>query len=245
MNKIINDKKNKKTFLDKLSVLTVHSIPIFIILTSVLFVFSFKSLYYFDIDHLDLVRVTGYSKELIARNYNYVVDYCLSPINTNFNLPDLPSSNNGITHFKDVKKLLQNLIKINFLFLFTSIYGIIYTIKKEKYEYFKLVSVNIFLVPVLLSIPFALNFYKSFEVFHKIFFRNDYWLFDSTYDPIISILPEEFFFHSAVFILVILILFSLVFYLFSQKLKDSLYVKKGSNNERDNRNTITGSKPKS
>lgn len=46
MNKIINDKKNKKTFLDKLSVLTVHSIPIFIILTSVLFVFSFKSLYY-------------------------------------------------------------------------------------------------------------------------------------------------------------------------------------------------------
>lgn len=28
MNKIINDKKNKKTFLDKLSVLTVHSIPI-------------------------------------------------------------------------------------------------------------------------------------------------------------------------------------------------------------------------
>ena len=62
MNKIINDKKNKKTFLDKLSVLTVHSIPIFIILTSVLFVFSFKPLYYFDIDHLDLVRVTGYSK---------------------------------------------------------------------------------------------------------------------------------------------------------------------------------------
>lgn len=29
MNKIINDKKNKKTFLDKLSVLTVHSIPIY------------------------------------------------------------------------------------------------------------------------------------------------------------------------------------------------------------------------
>lgn len=234
----------KKTNFEKLGILFTIAIPIFIILTTVLFVFSFKFLYYYDIENLDLVAISGYSKDLIKRNYDYLISYCLGLTNPDFMLPDLVSSQNAIIHFEDVRKLLQNIIKVNFFFLFISIWGIIHIVKTKKYEYLRLISINIFAIPIILGIPFSLNFSKSFEVFHKIFFRNDYWLFDSRYDPIITILPEEFFFHSAVMMLAILILFGIIFYFFYKRLKRNLFSEKGTNNERNYRNYISGSHSK-
>jgi integral membrane protein (TIGR01906 family) len=46
---------------------------------------------------------------------------------------------------------------------------------------------------------------RFFVVFHKIFFRNDYWIFDEASDPIIKVLPDEFFFHEAIFMLAIVL----------------------------------------
>lgn len=44
----------------------------------------------------------------------------------------------------------------------------------------------------------------AFETMHKIFFDNDYWLFDPHTDPVITILPEEFFMHCGIFIVVLI-----------------------------------------
>ena len=43
-------------------------------------------------------------------------------------------------------------------------------------------------------------------VFHRIFFRNDYWLFDSRTDPVILILPDAYFLHCALLILLLIVL---------------------------------------
>ncbi len=48
-------------------------------------------------------------------------------------------------------------------------------------------------MPLLLTVPILLNFEKSFIIFHKLLFRNDYWVFNPNLDPVINILPEEFF----------------------------------------------------
>ncbi len=48
-------------------------------------------------------------------------------------------------------------------------------------------------MPLLLTVPILLNFEKSFIIFHKLLFRNDYWIFNPDLDPVINILPEEFF----------------------------------------------------
>ena len=37
-------------------------------------------------------------------------------------------------------------------------------------------------------------------IFHKLFFDNDYWIFDYRTDPIILLLPDEFFMHCALMI---------------------------------------------
>lgn len=49
----------------------------------------------------------------------------------------------------------------------------------------------------------AVNFSQVFEVFHRIFFDNDLWLFDPATDYMIRMLPEEFFFDMVVRIAVI------------------------------------------
>jgi len=54
-------------------------------------------------------------------------------------------------------------------------------------------------------------------IFHKIFFRNDYWIFDYTTDPVITILPESFFMHCFMMIIVIVVVISLIMYLIYRK----------------------------
>ena len=46
---------------------------------------------------------------------------------------------------------------------------------------------------------------------HKIFFRNDYWLFNPATDPIIKILPDTFFMHCGMMIVGIVLLINIIF----------------------------------
>ena len=43
----------------------------------------------------------------------------------------------------------------------------------------------------------ASNWEAFFIGFHHVMFSNDYWLFDPLRDPVILLLPEQFFFHCA------------------------------------------------
>ena len=51
---------------------------------------------------------------------------------------------------------------------------------------------------------------RFFVLFHKLFFNNDYWIFDETTDPVIRILPDGFFLHCAFMILFLIILGSVI-----------------------------------
>lgn len=55
-------------------------------------------------------------------------------------------------------------------------------------------ALSVFLAIVaFLGIAFAIDFTKCFTIFHEIFFTNDLWLFDSSTDYMIRMLPEGFF----------------------------------------------------
>ncbi|MHB8131340.1 MAG: lipoprotein intramolecular transacylase Lit, partial [Mobilitalea sp.] len=41
--------------------------------------------------------------------------------------------------------------------------------------------------------------------------KNDYWLFDPSTDPVITILPDTFFLHCALLIILIVLVFSIIF----------------------------------
>ncbi len=185
-------------------------LSIFIITLAVKSILNFKYIYYFDIDHLKLSESVSIPNESIAKNYDILIDY-LSPYNKNeLFLPDFKMSPEGKIHFRDVKALF---IRLNYLCWISGLFSVpclIYLLKKKIYLSLKYTSYLLFFIPSILIIPFIINFQASFEVFHKIFFTNDYWIFDADKDPIINVLPEQFFFHCAIFILLFLVLSSAV-----------------------------------
>lgn len=192
---------------------------VLIIITIVRFTVGFKQLYYFDIDYLNIPMLSGLSKEEIKENYDYMIDYNLSKDNKEFELPTLKSSKQGKIHFEEVRDIFQNMNKIFNISLVLSIIGVIINALNKNIEILKTTSKTLILLPMILMLPVVINFEGSFVLFHKIMFNNDYWIFDPNLDPVINILPEKFFFHAGIMILILIIVASLANYLIYKLLK--------------------------
>lgn len=111
-------------------------------------------------------------------------------------------------HMVDVKelfikgKLIRN---VSILFIISIL---LFVIKKDKHwknsfaKTLLYTSVsNVGLLCILL-ILMAVDFYKYFTYFHLIFFNNDLWILDPTTDILIQMVPEAFFYDTAVKIVV-------------------------------------------
>lgn len=183
---------------------------------------NFKPLYYYDIVKLNIEKDSGFNVDTIKTNYNYLINFLNESNPVKFNLPTLTSSLNGKTHFFEVHKIFKNLtyfLYFSFIFLIVSI---AVTIKHKVYTYLKISGISLILLPLVLTPMLATNFTEYFDDFHKILFRNNFWLFDPDKDPVILILPEEFFMHCLIFIVISSVLLGfilLMVYIILQKNK--------------------------
>lgn len=210
--------KNLKntTYLDYISgfIFTLFFISLSIIIT-----INFKPLYYMDINVLNIEEQSSLNKDEIIDNYNALINF-LSPFHKEeLKLPSLPSSTEGLHHFNDVKDIF---IFIYYIFIITMIICIgiiIYKYKQNDYRYLMVTTITSIILPLFAGIIIAINFEKAFIIFHKIFFSNDYWLFDPDTDPVINILPSEYFMHSAIFIIILMLFFTLISYIIYKKSK--------------------------
>lgn len=185
---------------------------IFIITTAINFIVSFKQLYYYDIDKLNIPKLSNLSKEEIKLNYDYLIEYNLSKNVDEFEMPTIKSSNQGKIHFEEVRYIFQNVNKISRICLIISLIGIIIGIKNKDIKILNYTSKALIIIPLVLAIPMIINFEDTFVIFHKLMFSNDYWIFDPRLDPVINILPEEFFFHAGIMILGIVLAVSIILY---------------------------------
>jgi integral membrane protein (TIGR01906 family) len=172
------------------------SLALFVIALSVLLTLLFTPLYYFDVRFLNLTAQTGLSYSRIVENYNYMVQYLLNPLPQAFHLPSLAYSVHGRIHFEDVKRLFLFVDLLAVVTGIISIIGIIYKFRNKDYYFLKIAATAMGLFTAVPLIAFLLDFNDSFILFHKIFFRNNYWIFDAVTDPVITILPEAFFMHA-------------------------------------------------
>lgn len=195
-----------------LNILFSICISIVIIVGVINFTVGFKQLYYFDIDYLNISELSGLSKDDIKLNYDYLIDYNLNKNVSEFKLPTLKSSPQGKIHFEEVRNIFQNINKLAKVLMIVSLIGIIFNAKNKNIKILKTTSITLIIMPLLLAVPVLLNFEKSFIIFHKLLFRNDYWIFSPDLDPVINILPEEFFFHAGVMILMLILLVSILLF---------------------------------
>ncbi|MGB4589787.1 MAG: TIGR01906 family membrane protein [Clostridiaceae bacterium] len=178
---------------------------LFIISAAVILGLNFRPLYYMNIQRIQLLN-ESYSGSQIKNNYDILIDYLNPFYNGKLVLDRLPMSTFGEFHFYEVK-MIFNLVYL--LLGATFILGIIIFFvqyRKRDFKYLKIASILTFVIPVLLGIPFIVDFNKAFVAFHEIAFSNDYWLFDPRIDPVINILPEWFFMYAAFLILIIMII---------------------------------------
>ncbi|MFH5811846.1 TIGR01906 family membrane protein [Companilactobacillus sp. FL22-1] len=161
----------------------------FFILTAAISITIFASygLFAFDIKHYYLEQAVGMKYGTIMKNYAQMMDYLINPFNWHWHLSDFASSPAGRLHFLDCKKLFL----LNFGVFIIS--GIIVAKFRKVRAHFNRVFLWIGIVGIVLAVLMLLNFDEFFVVFHEVLFRNSDWLFDPNKDPIINVLPEEFF----------------------------------------------------
>ncbi|GAA0180706.1 TIGR01906 family membrane protein [Clostridium sediminicola] len=202
-------------------------LTIILIVASSKFVLKFKPIYYYDVVNLNISEQTDYTNIEIKQNYDYIVHYVGSLKNIDFELPSINFSQSGKQHFKEVKVIYNTLDILSMILLVIFAINITNIIKHKTYNFLKYTSITLLGLPLLLGSFFLINFDKSFTIFHKIFFRNDMWLFNPETDPIINILPQEFFFHSAIILVIILIIFSAIIY-YIYRLINNKYIRNSS-----------------
>ncbi|QUH31316.1 TIGR01906 family membrane protein [Vallitalea guaymasensis] len=111
------------------------------------------------------------------------------------------------SHMVDVKKLFvigTYMRNISFIILVIAIGYMVFRNKKLltiTFSMVKYVFAVIIMLILILSGLLLIDFNKYFTIFHEIFFSNDLWLLDPKTDILINIVPEIFFFQTAMIIL--------------------------------------------
>ncbi len=165
-----------------------------------------------DVNHYRLDLYSGLSKEEIACNFSSLANYLWIFNREPLALESFVMSTNGAVHFAEVKNIVDAL---QILWLITGIgggTGAYFEIKQQDFAFLKRTAILMILVPLAIGITASLNFSAAFVTFHRLFFRNDYWIFDVRTDPVISILPEQFFMHGFFAIVLIVVLCALLLY---------------------------------
>lgn len=215
----------KKVYLSALKILVGIFTAISIISISTIAVVNFKFLYKFIIDKYDLVNITGVSKESLIDDYSGLINYLQNPFVKSLKFENFNMSSYGEIHFYEVKKIFISLIFIALIFgVANLIYIIIFKNRGNKYfgrEIIKNLNLGsniLILFFLILASAYAIDFSKAFIIFHKIFFKNDYWIFDEKIDPIINALPEELFMIYGAIILGFIIAFSIIIKVLNKKI---------------------------
>ena len=185
-----------------MAVLTV----LLVLSAAVTLVLLLRPLYDLGIRILKLPEKTGISYEVCQRNYRALIDYNLLFGPKTLVLPDFPVSKEGLAHFAEVKQMLT-VIQIACWTLLPVVTALSFLSKRWKaYGWMKAAAFAVIILSVMVLAALLIDGNGTLILFHKIFFRNDYWIFDPKTDPVIQILPPEIFVMAGAAILVLMLI---------------------------------------
>ena len=100
-------------------------------------------------------------------------------------------SETGEIHFEEVKVIFVMSNSVHCHIYFRTCRYFVAAAQKD-WRYLKYASILAIAIPVVLGVIIGLNWEQSFVTFHHIFFNNDYWIFQRTQTPVITILRTHF-----------------------------------------------------
>ncbi|HEL9633899.1 TPA: TIGR01906 family membrane protein [Streptococcus suis] len=154
-------------------------------------------IYPLEISFLGLEKVVYMTSSDISYNFNILMNYLTNPFASVLDMPNFSSSTDGLKHFADVKGLFH-LAQVIFLISLPAVFYFWKEVVRKGYgKLYQKVFICMVLAPVMIAVMGVLIGFDSFFVlFHHLLFPGDStWLFDPLKDPVIYILPQEFFLH--------------------------------------------------
>ena len=207
-----------------LSVVTAIAVALALLTGAVAVPTLVRPIYYAHITALDLPEKSGMTQEEIIDAYDEVLDYCTG-VTDEFSAGILPFSAEGADHFKDCRRLFlldYRLFAVSMLVLATVI---VYAREHRLHRFLNRGpafwgATGLSAVLLIVGTAAATNFDKAFTLFHTLFFPGkDNWVLYANVDPIIRIMPEEFFRNCAIIILGIIVVVTIVIVLADMKNK--------------------------
>ena len=176
-----------------------------------------RPFYYAHIQALDLPGLTGLTVEQIRQAFDQVMDYCLG-LRPDFAAGVLWFSQSGASHFADVRTLFILDLRVLGLSLLGLAILFVYSRKKQVRPWcFRghgpgfWGACGLGTVFLVIGGLAATDFDRAFVVFHALFFPGKTnWVFDWREDPIILLLPQEFFRNCALLIFVLLLVWCVI-----------------------------------
>lgn len=171
-----------------------------------------RTFYYAQIGPLGLEEYTGLNEQVIREAYDDVLDYCTGKTDT-FSAGLLPFSQSGESHFADVRGLFLLDLRVLAVSLGALVVLLLFArwrrLRPRRFlgrgpGFWGAAGLGgAFLIIGGLA---ALDFDRAFVVFHTLFFPGkDNWIFDWRTDPVILILPQDFFRNCAILVLLLLL----------------------------------------
>ncbi len=149
-----------------------------------------------------------YASEQIMRYLNGLEDDLVFPSYEGGE--DVLMTERGLSHMEDVRVLYDNgRIIIAVAIVFAAISGLYLWDRKEFWPTLRKVWMFPAVFVSIVAVMMAIDFSWAFTLFHQILFSNDLWLL-SALDPLIIMLPYEFFLITGITIIVFIILFHAV-----------------------------------
>lgn len=194
---------------------------LFLILTAIFITIWISPLIHqMDVSRYQLDELIGLDKETIKANYAHLSSYLWLFHRSPLELPNFAMSMEGAIHFADVKRLVDIM---QIIWIASGTYGIYQYLKSKDFLLLKNVAMLLVVVPSTLGFLAACNFSQAFIFFHHLLFSNEYWIFDYRQDPVILILPEEFFMHCFFWIVgIVLVMAGLLLTYYKVQLKKVL-----------------------
>ena len=197
------------------SVAAIILIALLIVAIGITLPILFRPFYYMQINALELPKSTGLTFSDIKFAYDEMMDYCLG-LRPDFSAGILHFSQEGASHFADVRALF--FVDFAIIGISAVTLAVIAIILKKKrlslcrfrgrsVQFWSVASIGTF--SAILGIACTINFKETFILLHKIFFiGKTNWILEASIDPIVRLLPNEFFSNCAILIFAVIVLFS-------------------------------------
>ena len=175
-----------------------------------------RPFYYAHIGPMGLCEYTGLSREQIIQAFDEMMDFCIG-LRDQFSAGILPWSESGASHFADVRALF--LLDLTVLAVSAALLVIsLLVCRVKKIRPYRFLgrgfgfwgACGLAAATLTVAALASLDFDRAFVVFHALFFPGKTnWLFDWRTDPIILILPQNFFRNCAILIGALMLLLCL------------------------------------